>query len=135
MVFIVLALSTVTLDGFKETEAWQSVKDCRSDRCHLLPERSEHDPGPCGVSADFRGGVPADVQDIEPGVVGGWVDGGDGSGVHLLIDSHCAGVQRGALFLVPGDPGAADCEADIGPIRVSGGTCSGRRTGRYRFRL
>ncbi len=27
MVFIVLALSTVTLDGFKETEAWQSVKD------------------------------------------------------------------------------------------------------------
>lgn len=25
--FIVLALSTVTLDGFKETEAWQSVKD------------------------------------------------------------------------------------------------------------
>lgn len=27
MAFIVLALSTVTLDGFKETEAWQSVKD------------------------------------------------------------------------------------------------------------
>ena len=27
VVFIVLALSTVTLDGFKETEAWQSVKD------------------------------------------------------------------------------------------------------------
>ena len=27
MVFIVLALSTVTLDGFKETEAWLSVKD------------------------------------------------------------------------------------------------------------
>ena len=26
VVFIVLALSTVTLDGFKETEAWQSVK-------------------------------------------------------------------------------------------------------------
>ena len=27
VVFIVLALSTVTLDGFKETEAWQSVKE------------------------------------------------------------------------------------------------------------
>ena len=44
VVFIVLALSTVTLDGFKETEAWQSVKDCRPDRSDLLPKRSEHDP-------------------------------------------------------------------------------------------
>ena len=32
MVFIVLALSTVTLDGFKETEAWQGVKEADPHR-------------------------------------------------------------------------------------------------------
>ena len=78
MVFIVLALSTVTLDGFKETEAWQSVKDAVLTGVTFYRNDLNTTLALVAFPADFRGGVPADVQDIEPGVGGGGDDGRDG---------------------------------------------------------
>ena len=113
--FVVLALATVSFDGFQDTETWATMRTSHAVVRDL--GRGRHGRArarPCAVCHRVSG-----VRVGDQGAVSRRSrPDRSGQRIRVLTRPDSARVQPGPLHNAPADPGAADNPAGVGPVRV-----------------